>query len=108
MNACPCGYADDLGGRCHCAAEQVARYRHRISGPLIDRIDMHVVLRALPVEDLLGNAPAETENSDTVALRVAAADRKSTRLNSSHTVISYAVFCLKKKTKCDSRLLQSS
>jgi magnesium chelatase family protein len=73
MNPCPCGYAGDPGGRCHCTAEQVARYRHRISGPLIDRIDMHVELRALPVEDLLGNAPAETENSDTVALRVAAA-----------------------------------
>ena len=73
MNPCPCGYAGDPRGRCHCTAEQVARYRHRISGPLIDRIDMHVELMALPVEHLLGNAPAETENSATVALRVAAA-----------------------------------
>jgi magnesium chelatase family protein len=73
MNPCPCGYAGDPRGRCHCTAEQVARYRHRISGPLIDRIDMHVELMALPVEHLLGNVPAETENSATVALRVAAA-----------------------------------
>jgi magnesium chelatase family protein len=73
MNPCPCGYAGDPRGRCHCTAEQVARYRHRISGPLIDRIDMHVELMALPVEHLLGNAPAETENSATVALRVVAA-----------------------------------
>jgi len=72
MNPCPCGYAGDPRGRCHCTAEQVARYRHRISGPLIDRIDMHVELSALPVEHLLGNVP-ETENSATVALRVAAA-----------------------------------
>jgi magnesium chelatase family protein len=50
MNPCPCGYAGDPSGRCHCTAEQVARYRHRISGPLIDRIDMHVELMALPVE----------------------------------------------------------
>jgi magnesium chelatase family protein len=73
MNPCPCGYAGDPGGRCHCTAEQVARYRHRISGPLIDRIDMHVELAALPVEHLLGHVPAETETSATVALRVAAA-----------------------------------
>jgi magnesium chelatase family protein len=71
MNPCPCGYAGDPGGRCHCTAEQVARYRHRISGPLIDRIDMHVELAALPVEHLLGTVPAETETSATVALRVA-------------------------------------
>jgi magnesium chelatase family protein len=73
MNPCPCGYAGDPRGRCHCTAEQVARYRHRISGPLIDRIDIHVELMALPVEHLLGDVPAETENSATVALRVAAA-----------------------------------
>ena len=68
MNPCPCGYAGDPRGRCHCTAEQIARYRHRISGPLIDRIDIHVELTALPV-----GAPArrcrrrETENSATVA-----------------------------------------
>jgi magnesium chelatase family protein len=73
MNPCPCGYAGDPGGRCHCTAEQVARYRHRISGPLIDRIDMHVELKALPVEHLLDNVPSEPENSATVALRVAGA-----------------------------------
>jgi magnesium chelatase family protein len=79
MNPCPCGYAGDPGGRCHCTAEQVARYRHRISGPLIDRIDMHVELQALPVEHLLGHVPQETENSATVAMRVAAAREVQTR-----------------------------
>jgi magnesium chelatase family protein len=73
MNPCPCGYAGDPRGRCHCTAEQVTRYRQRISGPLIDRIDIHVELTALPVEHLLGDACAESENSATVALRVAAA-----------------------------------
>jgi len=42
MNPCPCGYAGDASGRCHCSAEQIARYRSRISGPLLDRIDLHV------------------------------------------------------------------
>jgi magnesium chelatase family protein len=73
MNPCPCGYAGDPGGRCHCTADQVARYRHRISGPLIDRIDMHVELMALPALHLLSDAPAGTESSASVAGRVAAA-----------------------------------
>jgi magnesium chelatase family protein len=97
MNPCPCGYAGDPSGRCHCTAEQVARYRHRISGPLIDRIDMHVELRALPVEDLLGNAPAETENSATVALRVAAARQvqmqRQGKLNARLTPSEVTRFC---------------
>ncbi len=49
MNPCPCGYLGDPTGRCRCTAEQVSRYRGRISGPLLDRIDMHVeVPRLLP------------------------------------------------------------
>jgi magnesium chelatase family protein len=73
MNPCPCGYAGEITGRCNCTAEQVARYRHRISGPLVDRIDIHVELKAVPAEHLLEDVPAETETSAAVALRVAAA-----------------------------------
>src|SRR5690606_3794706 len=42
MNPCPCGWAGDPGGHCNCSAEQVARYRARISGPLLDRIDLQL------------------------------------------------------------------
>jgi magnesium chelatase family protein len=42
MNPCPCGYLGDPGGRCQCTAEQIKRYRSRLSGPLLDRIDMHI------------------------------------------------------------------
>jgi len=42
MNPCPCGYAGDESGRCHCSPDQIHRYRARISGPLLDRIDLHV------------------------------------------------------------------
>jgi magnesium chelatase family protein len=97
MNPCPCGYAGDASGRCHCTAEQVARYRHRLSGPLIDRIDMHVELTALPVEHLLGPVPAETENSATVALRVAAARdaqmRRQGKLNARLTPAEVSRLC---------------
>jgi magnesium chelatase family protein len=106
MNPCPCGYAGDPGGRCHCTAEQVARYRHRISGPLIDRIDMHVELAALPVEHLLGHVPAETESSATVAHRVAAARevqmQRQGKLNARLTPTEVASWC---RLTRDSRVL---
>jgi magnesium chelatase family protein len=75
MNPCPCGYAGDRRGRCHCTAEQIIRYRNRLSGPLIDRIDIHIEIAPLPVEDLMSDArePVTAEDSATVARRVAAA-----------------------------------
>ncbi|MEO7206536.1 MAG: YifB family Mg chelatase-like AAA ATPase [Steroidobacteraceae bacterium] len=82
MNPCPCGYAGDSRGRCHCTTEQIIRYRNRISGPLIDRIDIHIELVPLPVEELMGEAQARVtpagagrtaEDSAAVAGRVAAA-----------------------------------
>ena len=97
MNPCPCGYAGDPRGRCHCTSEQVARYRHRISGPLVDRIDIHVELRALPVEHLLGDVPADAENSAAVAVRVAAARQvqmqRQGKLNSRLTPSEVTRFC---------------
>jgi magnesium chelatase family protein len=48
MNPCPCGYLGDPSGRCHCTAEQVQRYRARLSGPLLDRIDLHVEVPRVP------------------------------------------------------------
>ncbi len=42
MNPCPCGYHGDSSGKCHCSEEKVQRYKNRISGPLMDRIDMHI------------------------------------------------------------------
>jgi magnesium chelatase family protein len=97
MNPCPCGYAGDSRGRCHCTAEQIARYRDRISGPLIDRIDIHVELMAMPVEHLLGDASSETESSATVALRVAAARQvqmqRQGKLNARLTPSEVTRFC---------------
>jgi magnesium chelatase family protein len=70
MNPCPCGYHGDASGRCRCTPQQVARYRDKISGPLLDRIDMHVQVRAIPVMDLQ-NKPLG-ESSAVVRARVAA------------------------------------
>ncbi|MDF2182523.1 YifB family Mg chelatase-like AAA ATPase [Neptuniibacter sp. CAU 1671] len=58
MNPCPCGYFADGSGRCQCGSDQVRRYQSRLSGPLLDRIDLQLSVRALPKEDLLSDAPA--------------------------------------------------
>ncbi|MDX1253064.1 MAG: YifB family Mg chelatase-like AAA ATPase [Gammaproteobacteria bacterium] len=71
MNPCPCGYHGDPNGRCHCTVEQVQRYRARISGPLLDRIDMHIEVPRLP-HNTLRAAPDGGETSDQVRARVEA------------------------------------
>lgn len=68
MNPCPCGYWGDESGRCHCSAEKVQRYRSRISGPLLDRIDLHVSVPRLPVTTLTATTP--TQASQAVAAHV--------------------------------------
>ena len=60
MNPCPCGYAGDPSGRCRCTADVIARYRGRVSGPLLDRIDLHVEVPRLPISDWRDAGPRET------------------------------------------------
>ena len=60
MNPCPCGHAGDPAGACTCTPADVARYRSRLSGPLLDRVDMHVPVGAVPVRTLGAGATGET------------------------------------------------
>jgi magnesium chelatase family protein len=62
MNPCPCGYAGHFSGKCRCGEDAIARYRSRISGPLLDRIDMHVDVPALPDEDFESATPGEASS----------------------------------------------
>ena len=75
MNPCPCGYLGDLGGDCGCSAEKVAGYRSKISGPLLDRIDLHVEVGRPPKELLRGGGPVG-EKSAVVVKRVVHARRQ--------------------------------
>ena len=59
MNPCPCGYLGDRVRACTCGPIQVQRYRSRLSGPLLDRIDMHIEAPAVPVKDLIGQPAGE-------------------------------------------------
>src|ERR1700686_5251501 len=52
MNPCPCGYFGDLKRECRCGPVQVQRYRQRISGPLLDRIDLHIEVPAVEYRDI--------------------------------------------------------
>jgi magnesium chelatase family protein len=60
MNPCPCGYLGHSNGKCRCTPDIIARYQGRISGPLLDRIDMQIQVGALPHADLLKHADGET------------------------------------------------
>lgn len=73
MNPCPCGYLGDPSGRCHCSIEQVARYRARISGPLLDRIDMHLEVPRVSLEVLRKGEAEGEESSVQIRARVVAA-----------------------------------
>ena len=71
MNPCPCGYLGHPSGKCHCTPDQIARYRGKISGPLLDRIDIQIEVPSLSEEQLL--AAPDGEPSAAVRERVTAA-----------------------------------
>ena len=74
MNPCPCGYLGDGSDRCHCTAEQISRYRNKISGPLLDRIDLHIEVPRIPFTSSPKNHE-NVENSADVRAKVALARR---------------------------------
>ena len=71
MNPCPCGYYGDPTHRCVCTPGQIQKYMNKISGPLLDRIDIHCEIQAVPFAQLSQMAPGES--SETIRARVIAA-----------------------------------
>lgn len=108
MNPCPCGHLGDSSGQCRCTPDQIQRYRARLSGPLLDRIDMHIeVSRPRELITLSGHRPP-AETSSVVRERVAAARQrqvarcgKSNRLLSSREVRQHCAL-----SEANNRLLQ--
>jgi magnesium chelatase family protein len=68
MNPCPCGYLGHYNNKCRCTPDQVSRYRAKISGPLLDRIDLHIEVPALKEDEL--TSAASGESSEQVRNRV--------------------------------------
>ncbi|THB75182.1 MAG: ATP-dependent protease [Gammaproteobacteria bacterium] len=85
MNPCPCGYLGDKEGRCTCNPTQVQRYRSKISGPLMDRIDMHVEVPRIAHEEL--RSAATGESSKQIRLRVKQARKLQNRRGHSQNSI---------------------
>ncbi len=110
MNPCPCGYLGHSNGRCHCTGEQVQRYRARISGPLLDRIDMHVEVPNVPQAVLRHSSSEPVEGSAQVRKRVEIArERQTTRSNKPNAVLKnreVQQFC--RISDADSQLLEQA
>ncbi len=67
LNPCPCGYRGDARRNCHCTPPQIERYMSKISGPLLDRIDMHIEVPAVPFRELSGGPAGHVEPGDAPA-----------------------------------------
>ena len=78
MNPCPCGYQGDPSGRCNCSAEQIQRYRGRLSGPLLDRIDLHVAMHNEPFS-LSSHTPSKPDSREAAAQVAEARSRQLLR-----------------------------
>ncbi len=63
LNPCPCGYFGDPSRSCSCSLRQVERYRSKISGPLLDRMDLHIEVPLVEFKDLSSRVPAELSSS---------------------------------------------
>ena len=91
MNPCPCGYFGDLKRECRCSPIQVQRYRQRISGPLLDRIDLHIEVPAVEYRDV--SSERLEEDSSFIRERVTRARRKQQQR-----------FARDSKTNCNARM----
>lgn len=110
MNPCPCGHLGDGTDRCRCTPDRIERYRARISGPLLDRIDMHVEVPRVRREQLLDPQPQATETSAQIRTRVEAARKRQLKRcdkpNASLTNRELKTFCGLKPKDC--RLLEQA
>jgi magnesium chelatase family protein len=85
LNPCPCGYRGDSRRSCNCSPPQVERYMSKISGPLLDRIDIHIEVPAVPFRELSGGGTPGTSSAEMRAVVAAARQRQAARFCNSST-----------------------
>ena len=86
MNPCPCGYLGSSLRACRCSPDQVSRYQGKLSGPLLDRIDLHVEVGALAADELINTPPGESTNAIRVRV-VTARERAIARQGSTNQAL---------------------
>lgn len=114
MNPCPCGYTGDPSRECRCSVAQIQRYRSKISGPLLDRIDLHVEAPSLRIEELRTTQPSETSATIRARCELArsrqqarfAGDTTTTRCNAKMSHAEIRKYCAINKEQGD--LLQQA
>lgn len=87
MNPCPCGYFGDASHECQCTQAQIHRYRSKISGPLLDRIDIHLDVPAVKFKDIAGDSVTET--SEEIRIRV----NKARAVQKERFISNKRIFC---------------
>ena len=90
MNPCPCGFWNDPTRECRCTPFQIQRYVGRISGPLLDRIDIHIDVPAVRFRDLAGDTPPDAEDSASIRQRVIRARERQRQRFASEGIFSNA------------------
>ena len=102
MNPCPCGYFTDPNRDCSCTPTQIQRYRARISGPILDRIDLHIEVPSLPKKALFTHETTLLETSSAIQKRVLMAREKQlqrqSKINAQLTNQEIQRFCILQKT----------
>jgi len=88
MNPCPCGYSGDLSGRCLCTPELIRRYRARVSGPLLDRIDLQIAVPRVALAELSGASPASETSASVRARVITARERQLQRAGKANAALS--------------------
>ena len=87
MNPCPCGYLGHYNGKCRCTPDQVSRYRGKISGPFLDRIDIQIEVPAVAQDDLLNKNDGETSAALQARVEIAR-QHQLARQNKSNALLS--------------------
>ena len=99
LNPCPCGYRNDLRRNCQCTTPQIERYMGKISGPLLDRIDLHIEVPAVPYQELSNETPGADSRQmreEVITARRIQQQRfaeRSTRLNAQMNTREIREFC---------------
>ena len=96
MNPCPCGYQGDPVRECRCSALQIERYRNKISGPLLDRIDLHIEVPSIRYQELASMQPGE--DSASIRLVISARNVQKARFKGLRKRIA-TLICVQRKCR---------